>query len=163
MIIIALDLAEFILNVESEVRKLGRVIVEETLEEMDKLICESEKRKKHWVIETPDNKSLITSLGTINYTKTLFASKNQKTEDGKEFMCYLLDKALGLTENQHLSIDAVAKVYEEAVQTSYRRAGQSICREDSISKEAVKELLHKTRFPKLEIPKEKGKVPVYRC
>ncbi len=134
------------------------MIVEETLEEMDKLICESEKRKKHWVIETHDNKSLITSLGTINYTKTLFASKNQKTEDGKEFMCYLLDKALGLTENQHLSIDAVAKVYEEAVQTSYRRAGQSICREDSISKEAVKELLHKTRFPKLEIPKEKKKV-----
>lgn len=152
------DLAEFILNVEGEVRKLGRVVVEETLEEMDQLIRESDKRKKHWVIETHDNKSLITSLGTINYTKTLFTSKEQKTEEGKEVMCYLLDKALGLTENQHISVDAMAKVYEEATQTSYRRAGQSICSEDAISKEAVKELLHKTRFPKLEIPKEKKKV-----
>lgn len=50
------DLAEFILNVESETRKLGRVIVEETLELMDKLICESEKRKKHWVVEDHDEK-----------------------------------------------------------------------------------------------------------
>ncbi|SDI89070.1 Uncharacterised protein family (UPF0236) [Pseudobutyrivibrio sp. 49] len=152
------DLAEFILNVESEVRKLGRIFIEETLEEMDQLIRESDKRKKHWVVETHDNKSLITSLGTINYTKTLFTSKDLKTEDGKEVMCYLLDKALGLTENQHLSVDAIAKVYEEATQTSYRRAGQSICSEDAISKEAVKELLHKTRFPKLEIPREKKKV-----
>lgn len=152
------DLAEFILNVESEVRNLGRVIVEETLEEMDQLICESEKRKRHWVIETHDNKSLITSLGTINFNKTLFTSKDQRTDDGKEVMCYLLDKALGLTENQRLSVDAIAKVYEEATQTSYRRAGQSICSEDAISKEAVKELLHKTRFPKLVIPKEKKKV-----
>jgi len=152
------DLADFILNVENEVRKLGRVIIEETLEEMDTLICESEKRKKDWVIESHDKKALITSLGTINYTKTLFTSKDCKTEEGKEFMCYLLDKALGLTENQRLSVDAMAKVYEEATQTSYRRAGRSICSEDAISKEAVKELLHKTRFPKLEIPKEKKKV-----
>ncbi|SDI36851.1 hypothetical protein SAMN05421493_11273, partial [Pseudobutyrivibrio sp. 49] len=41
------DLAEFILNVESEVRKLGRIFIEETLEEMDQLIRESDKRKKH--------------------------------------------------------------------------------------------------------------------
>lgn len=73
-------------------------------------------------------------------------------------MCYLLDKALELTENQKLTTAAIAKVYEEAAQTSYRRAGLSICKEDSITKESVKKLLHKTRFPEAEKPAKKKQV-----
>ena len=42
----------------------------------------------------------------------------------------------------------MVKVYEEAVQTSYRRGGESVNESDSISKTAVKDMLHKQNFLK---------------
>ncbi len=71
-------------------------------------------------------------------------------------MCYLLDKVMGFEENQRLTEDAMVKVYEEAVQTSYRRGGESVNESDSISKTAVKDMLHKTKFPEI-IPEEPEK------
>ena len=95
----------------------------------------------------------------MRFKKTLYTSKDSKDENGKEIMCYLLDKTLGLSENQRITDDAVAKVYEEAVQTSYRRGGEAVNNDDSVSKEAVKDLLHKTKFPaNFQIPENKKKV-----
>lgn len=77
----------------------------------------------------------------------------------KSIMCYLLDKTLGFTQNQRITDDAVAKIYEEAVQTSYRRGGEAVNNDDSVSKEAVKDLLHKTKFPpNFQIPEQKKKL-----
>ena len=73
----------------------------------------------------------------------------EANEEGKHEMCYLLDKVMGFEENQRLTEDAMVKVYEEAVQTSYRRGGEAVNEADSISKTAVKEILHKTQFPEI--------------
>lgn len=151
--------AEFVSNIETEVKKLGVMVVKETLETMDSEIQKSLKRKLHWLIESHDEKQLITSLGTVHFTKTLFTYKDGKDEDGKEIMCYLLDKTLGFTENMRITDDAVAKVYEEAVQTSYRRGGEAINNDDHVSKETVKDLLHNSKFPpNFQIPEMKKKV-----
>jgi len=153
------QLAKFITDIEEEVKKLGVMVVQETLETMDAEIKKSLKRRLHWVVESSDEKQLITSLGTVRFKKTLYTSKDSKDENGKEIMCYLLDKTLGLSENQRITDDAVAKVYEEAVQTSYRRGGEAVNNDDSVSKEAVKDLLHKTKFPaNFQIPENKKKV-----
>lgn len=151
--------ARFVTDVDSEVKKLGLMVIKETLEAMDTEIQKSLKRKLHWVVERHDSKQLITSLGTVRFMKTLYRFRDRKDENGKEIMCYLLDKTLGLTQNQRITDDAVAKIYEEAVQTSYRRGGHAVNHDDSVSKEAVKDLLHKTKFPTdPEKPGQKKKV-----
>lgn len=151
--------AKFITNIDEEVKKLGIMVIQETLETMDREIQKSLKRRLHWNVESHDQKQLITSLGTVHFMKTLYTFKDDKDENGKEIMCYLLDKTLGLSENQRITDDAVAKIYEEAVQTSYRRGGEAVNNDDSVSKEAVKDLLHKTKFPKnFQIPEQKKKV-----
>ena len=115
------NFAEFEMATKSIVLDLGKEFIRMVLEDIDHQFVTSKRRKEKWYIETRDQKQLITTLGTVTYTKTLFTSKEEKTEDGKELMCYLLDKAVGFTENQHISEGAMAKVYEEAVQTSYRK------------------------------------------
>ena len=145
--------AEYIEELKETLNKLGVEIIKETLEEMDMAIKNSVKRKMNWHVEKKDcEKDLITTLGTVSFMKTLYVSK-EKNEDGKFEMCYLLDKVMGFEENQRLTEDAMVKVYEEAVQTSYRRGGESVNESDSISKTAVKDMLHKTKFPEI-IPEE---------
>jgi len=151
--------AEYISELKAALNKLGVEFIKETLEMMDEAIKKSAKRKMNWHVEKSNcHKDLITTLGTVSFTKTLYVSK-EENEKGKHEMCYLLDKVMGFEENQRLTEDAVVKVYEEAVQTSYRRGGESVNETDSISKTAVKEILHKTKFPEI-IPevKERKKV-----
>ena len=151
--------AEFVIDIDAEVKKLGIMVVQETLETMDAEIQKSLKRRLHWEVESHDKKQLMTSLGTVHFKKTLYRFKDGKDENGKEIMCYLLDKTLGLTPNQRMTDDATAKIYGEAVQTSYRRGGEAVNNDDSVSKEAVKDLLHKTKFPpNFQIPEQKKKV-----
>lgn len=151
--------AEYIAELKKTLDKLGVEVIKETLETMDDSIRNHSKRKMNWHIEKRNcHKDLITTLGTVSFNKTLYVSK-EKNEEGKYDMCYLLDKVMGFEENQRLTEDAMEKVYEEAVQTSYRRGGKAVNETDSISKTAVKELLHKTQFPEI-IPEvsEKKKV-----
>lgn len=151
--------AEYIEELKETLNKLGVEIIKETLEEMDLAIKNSAKRKMNWQVEKKDcKKDLITTLGTVSFKKTLYVSK-EKNEYGKHEMCYLLDKVMGFEENQRLTEDAMVKVYEEAVQTSYRRGGESVNESDSISKTAVMEILHKTKFPEIiPVVSEKKKV-----
>lgn len=150
---------KFVTDIDNEVKKLGVMVIQDTLETMDIEIKKSLRRRLHWKVESTDNKQLITSLGTVHFKKTLYTHKTSRNEENKEIMCYLLDKTLGFTENQRITDDAIAKIYKEAVQTSYRRGGEAVNNDDTVSKEAVKDLLHKTKFPKnFQIPKQKKKV-----
>lgn len=153
------NFAEFEMATKSIVLDLGKEFIRMVLEDINHQLITSKKRKEKWYIEAHDHKQLITMLGTVGYRKTLFTSKEEKTEDGKELMCYLLDKAVGFSENQHISEGAIAKVYEEAVQTSYRKGGEAVSDEDAVSKQTVKEILHKTQFPaNFKAPKQKKTV-----
>ena len=71
-------------------------------------------------------------------------------------MEYLVDRLLGLEKRERITEDVTARVYEEAVQTSYRRGGQAATLTDDLSKQTVMEKLHVLKFPQLwKVPKEK--------
>ena len=85
---------------------------------MNQLLKESGKRKSSWLIEKDSQKQLITSLGTVYFTKTLFTNR----DTGE--MEYLLDRILGMEKHERMTEDAEARMLKEAVQTSYRRGGE---------------------------------------
>ena len=79
--------AEFIYGVTDSMIQLGLDIIKETFESMDEELRESGLRKTNWVISRKDETSLITSLGTVKYHKTLFKNKETRSEErrvGKE-------------------------------------------------------------------------------
>ena len=117
---------------------------------MDQMIRESGKRKLSWVIEKEASKKLTTSLGTVCFRKTLFT--NKKTGE----MCYLLDRIMGIEKHERITDDAIAKLLEEAAQTSYRRGGIAASFTDDLSKQTVKNVIHGLNFPQgWAKPKEK--------
>ncbi|MFQ7617479.1 UPF0236 family transposase-like protein [[Clostridium] scindens] len=107
-------------------------------------------RKKNWVVEAHDTKQLTTSLGDVQFAKTLF--KNRETGKSE----YLLDKMIGLEPKERMTEDAEAKLLEEAVQTSYRRGGETASLTTDVTKQTVKNKIHELKFPKnAEKPKIK--------
>ncbi len=146
-------IAEFVLSIQGEVLNLGQNIFKETLEAMDDLIRNSPKRRLSWEIVRKDRRSLINSLGAIEYKRTLF--RNKKTGE----YSYLLDKAMGLPKNEHLTEDASARLLEEAVKTSYSKAGEETSFTEVVSRQTVMNQLHSLKFPdEQDIPEEKKKV-----
>ena len=114
------------------------------------MIQKSPIRRESWVVEAHDDKRLTTSLGDVRFRKTLFTNK----ETGRSE--YLLDRILGIDPNERLTEDAEAKMLEEAVQTSYRRGGEECSLSSEVSKQTVKNKVHRLEFPKdVEKPKKK--------
>lgn len=117
-------------------------MIQESLETMDEMLQASQKRRQHWVIEAHETKQLVTSLGTVTFKKTLF--KNKST--GK---CeYLLDRILGLEKHERITEDALSRMLNEAVQTSYRRGGEETSLTTDVKKQTVKNKIHELEFPK---------------
>ena len=137
-------IAEFVGGVRDNVLKLGLAIIKEQFEALDEALQRSEVRKKKWEIVKRDEKSLTTSIGDLSFTKTLF--RNKKTGEYR----YLLDEILGLEKHERMTEDAAANMLEEAVQTSYRKAGAEMSILSGMSKQTVKNKLHSLAFPKYE-------------
>lgn len=134
------DFASLVYGVQENVIQLGLDIIKETLEDCDEMLRNSGKRKQNWHIVKKDEKKLITSLGTVSFEKTLFKNKTSGERT------YLLDRILGFEEHQRLTEDAKAKMLEEAVETSYRKAGQATSISDTVSKQTVKNEIHNLEF-----------------
>ena len=143
--------AEYVLGITKELHKVGLLMIKESLETMNQMLKESGKRQVFWVIEKDNEKDLITLLGTVTFTKTLFTNK----QTGE--MKYLLDEIIGLEKNERMTADAEAKLLTEAVQNSYRRGGEECSLESSVSKQTVKKKIHALKFPKNGKKPEKKK------
>jgi len=147
--------AEFIYGMTDHVIQLGLDLIAETFESMDDELRESGFRKRNWVISRRDKTSLITSLGTVTYHKTLF--KNKKTG----VCAYLLDKVMGLESHARMTEDAQAQMLEEAVDSSYRKGGIRASLTDQVSKQTVKNKVHELKFcvEEKKVNKSKKQVP----
>lgn len=146
-------IAEMVHGVTKSVATLGLEIIAEELEFYDEQIRESEKRKARWHVVRKDETSLITSLGTIRYRKTLYKDK----ETGKRE--YLLDKYMDLKAHTRITEDAMARILEEAAESSYLKGGMNVAiGDDVVSKETVMNKLHALKFPEKEPLKEKRAV-----
>lgn len=134
------DMAKFVYGVRDEVVNLGLSIIKETLEGCNQMLRDSGKRMQMWEVVRTDNKKLTTSLGAVSFEKTLF--KNKKTGE----RAYLLDRILKIASHERLTEDAEAKLLEEAVQSSYKKAGEETSLCDDVSKETVKNRIHSLTF-----------------
>ena len=148
-------MAEYVKGITKELHKVGLLMIQESLEQMNQQLKDSGKRTTGWYVEKDSQKQLVTSLGTVHFTKTLFTNR----ETGK--MEYLLDRILGLEKHERITEDAVAAMLEDAVQTSYRRGGEESCLEGTVSKQTVKAKLHGLKFPKDTNEPEKKKEVEY--
>ena len=146
------DMASFVYGIRDEVIALGLDLIKETLEDCNQMLRDSAKRKQSWEVVRTDEKKLTTCLGTVCFEKTLFRNKQTRER------AYLLDRIIGIESHERLTEDAEAKLLEEAVQTSYRKAGEETSLTDEVSKQTVKNKLHKLTFPqqKEEKPKKKA-------
>ena len=125
-------------------------MIAEEWEGYDELLRKRKNLRPEWYIVRRDETTLLTSLGSVTYHKTLF--KNKYTGEH----AYLLDRIMGLEKHARLTEDAEAKILEEAVQTSYRRGGENAAlTEDVVSKETVMNKIHRLRFPEAEPQREK--------
>lgn len=149
------QIAEYVIGITEELHKVGLLMIKESLETMNQMLKESGKRQVSWVVEKDNEKELITSLGTVTFTKTLFTHK----QTGE--MKYLLDELIGLKKHERMTDDASAKLLKEAVQTSYRRGGEECSLESMVSKQTVKNKIHALEFPKDEEKPEKKKEVEY--
>ena len=145
------DLASYIYRLTEELHKIGIRMIQETLEDMDKMLNDSIIRKKRWVVDRHEQKQLITSLGTVRFDKTLFKER----QTGKRE--YLLDRLIQMESHERMSEDAVAELLKEAVQTSYRRGGEEINNIDNVTKQTVMNKIHNLKFPKDKVVLEDKK------
>ena len=144
-------LAEYVIGLTEELHNLGLRMIQESLEQMDEMLNKSPKRLQHWVVESHGTKKLTTSLGDVNFRKTLFTNKETGISE------YLLDRIIGLERNERITEDAEAKMLKEAVQTSYRRGGEETSLTSGVSKQTVKNKIHRLKFPGNEEKPEKKK------
>ena len=143
-------IAEMVYGVKDGVVNLGLSIIAEELEMYDEHLRKSTDRKKNWQIVRRDVTTLLTSLGSVVYHKTLF--KNKQTGKSE----YLLDRYMNLDKHTRITEDAEAKILEEAVETSYRKGGENASiSSENVSKETVMNKLHTLEFPQPDMPCEK--------
>ena len=150
-------IAELIQGVTECMVQFGLCLLAEELEGYDIAFCEKKQLRQDWYVVRKEKASILTSLGTLHYEKTLF--RNKKTGIYKCF----LDDAMGLLPHTRMTEDAEARILEETVQTSYEKGGKhvSISTIESVSRETVKNKIHKLNFPKKRNYPEKKKVVEY--
>lgn len=147
------DYASFIQNIGNETNKLALSIIAETLNDIDQGIKNSRERKKKWSIIKTDDATLITSLGTVKYRKTLYKSKMNGTS------CYLIDKVMNKEKSEKFSPDALARIYDEACDSCFRKSGENVCiNQEFVSPQTAMNKVHGLEFPKYKSPEKKKKV-----
>lgn len=146
-------IAEMVEGVTKGVVELGLSVIAEEWESYDDLLRDRRDLRPGWHIVRRDETTLLTSLGSVTYHKTLF--KNKLTDECE----YLLDRIMGIGKHTRMTEDAEAKLLEEAVQTSYRKGGESVAvTNDAVSKETVMNKIHALDFPRVEPQPEKKAV-----
>lgn len=149
-------IAEMVNGVKDSVINLGLSMIAEELETYDEYLRKHKQARSEWYIERRDETTLLTSLGSVTYQKTLFRNKFTGKYE------YLLDRVMGIEKHARMTEDADAELLEEAVQTSYRKGGiAASITEECVSKETVMNKLHVLEFPKYQENSEEKKVVDY--
>lgn len=130
------DVADLVLGLQESLFELGRNIVTEVLEDMDEYLRNCEIRKKDWEVVRKDDTGLLTSFGSIKYSRTYFKPK----KEGKRQ--YLVDEIVGINPHDRVSADVVINALDEAIDSSYRKAGEEAAYMDIITKQAVMNKVH---------------------
>lgn len=141
-------------TIHEQVLNLGRNLQAEIYEKMDEEIYNSISRKQKWHVEHRNEpKELLDVMGTVRFKRTGY--KNKQTGE----YIYLVDRILGIGAHQKITLGAAAQILEETIMSSYSRGGKRVSMADSVSKQAVKQLVHGTEVEMpVKEPEEKKKV-----
>lgn len=90
------------------------------------------------VEQSSQPKELLLPLGNIRFSRTCYTSKTT----GKSV--YLLDEVIGLGAHQRITTGAAAAILEETLEGSYRKGGEHASLSEQVSKQTVKNPVHKT-------------------
>ena len=123
-----------------------------SLTNADRLIRESGSRKKEYTVQRCRQRTLISTVGDITFSHTLYKGRDGKTH------C-LLDEMIRLPDRERFTARAEAKVLNEAEAYSYQHAADSIrTNGQAITKTAVMNKVHAIEedIPEMEeTPEEK--------
>ena len=141
-------------GLEEELTKLGLGIIRDVLELMDEKLRESPERKAGYEIVKKDRRTIVTSLGAVSYRRTYFRER----ESGE--CSYLVDEIVRLEKRERLTEDAKVRMLTEVTEGSYRKSGEATCLNgDRISRQTVKNEIHRLEFPETEELEAKRQVP----
>lgn len=102
----------------------------------DELICLSGVRKKEYTIQRKRTRTLISSIGDVTFSHTLF-------RDSKGATRCLLDEKIHLPDHERFTSIAEAKLLNEAETHSYQHAAESISSKgETITKTTVMNKVH---------------------
>lgn len=168
-------LSDFTDNLNVELMKFGRECIIDYLNELEKLIYTSPERKEKYTSYQKDseanNRKLITIFGEIEFSRRYYMEKEHN-----ENKVYLLDKAIGIDENERMLINVEENLLELATVKSYEFAGKKAAYGTEISKETVKnkilqldfsnkvkeEYIVKTEIPRLYIQADEDHVSLQK-
>lgn len=145
------DLADLVIGLQEDLFEFGRNMLQEVLEDMDNHLRTSGVRKKEWQIVRKDPTSLLTSFGTIRYSRTYFKPKKGGTHR------YLVDKIVGIDPHDRISSDVVINATEEAIESSYKKGGNKAAYVEEITKQTVMNIIHdiEVEQPNIEVNEKK--------
>lgn len=116
---------------------MGTGIVEEVIEKVDQELKAAIDREKYYTVEKNNEpKQILDVMGSISYMQTGY--ENKKTGE----YIYLVDRIMGISPHQILTLADAARTIKEAAETSYSKGGSTASIVDNTSKQAVKELIH---------------------
>lgn len=108
--------AELVQGVTNCMIEFVLCLLAEELESYDTSICKKKYLCPDWYVVRKEKTSILTSLGTLYYQKTIFRNKKMNL-----YECFL-DRAMGLSPHTRMTEDAQARILEEAIKTSYEKA-----------------------------------------
>lgn len=145
--------AEMIQGVADTVIELGLSMIAEEWEFYDTLLHDRKELREGWQVIRRDEVTKLTSLGEVTYKKTYYYNPQTKER------CYLLDRLMGFERGERLTEDAIARIYDEAAESSYRKGGMNASISGMpVSKETVMEKLHSLKFPQVQEAEEKRQI-----
>lgn len=125
-------------------------VMSEAYTNVNSTIKDSNERKSQWNVVKTEDKTLLSKFGEFSYKVTTFVNK-ETCENVK-----IANQYLGVRPHERLTEGAKVNLLKEAVQTSYRRAGDECSFLNVLSKEAVMNYLHALEFPeRTDWPAEK--------
>lgn len=135
------DLNDLIKDVEERVLRLGCHMIEELLEQTDRELKEMPGRSNRFHVERKDQqKELLCSMGVLHFRRTGYMDLQEQK------YVFLLDRLLGIGKHERVTTECIARILEEATESSYAKGGRMASPKDKATKQAVKEWVHGLDF-----------------
>ena len=131
----------------------GKKTIVGILENVDKVLFESKRRKQEYETKDLRKRTIITDYGNIEYYRRYYRNKLTK-----EYV-YLADEKMGIEKNERMTKDVGSKIIEIAHDISYLKTGKQVVGNEIISPTTV---MHKVRQEELKVETEKENKKIER-